>query len=74
MANADFINEIHSLLHGLSPSPAHPVPPERRSTPSGTQQATHILLSIFKKPLTWLEQKYDRETLLDSINAITIHQ
>ena len=53
--SVDFINEIHSFLHGLGPDPAHPIPLEGRSTLSGTQQATHILLSIFKKPLAWLE-------------------
>jgi hypothetical protein len=32
----------------------------------------HILLSVFKKSLSWLEQQYDREMLLDSICKISL--
>lgn len=32
----------------------------------------HILLSVFKKSLNWIEEKYSREGLLDAIPKITV--
>ena len=32
----------------------------------------HVLLSVFKKPLHWVEEKFKREGIFDAIHKITI--
>ena len=34
----------------------------------------HVLLSVFKKPLRAVEDKFRREGLFDAINRITVRQ
>lgn len=34
----------------------------------------HILLSIFKKPLHFIEEKFDREGLFDAIHKLTVRK
>jgi hypothetical protein len=38
------------------------------------EQALHVLLAVFKKPLSWVCEIYDHEGMYDAISRISIRK